>query len=255
MIAFGCVPRASVCPCARWVEAKTSPSSIAWQTPTATASWPIATCRNPGSSPARNCSSTFSSKRLINSISRRNSRSRSSDRPRFVSTFAICIEFMLSSVALVDQWKVINSNLAEGWTDVQLRLTVEDQPERAAALLAPAGAGRRGNVVMFGVGRGGVGTSPDLVTRLLARLDAERIRGVLAPVKVEEVTPAGTRSRRASLGEQWEQAQAALPADWSDLYAELELDSSDYLERGALLLAPANPARVKARLAYRFRVA
>jgi hypothetical protein len=158
-------------------------------------------------------------------------------------------------MALVDQWKVINSNLAEGWTDVQLRLTVEDEPERAAAMLAPAGAGRHGNVVMFGVGRGGVGTSPDLVTRLLARLDAERIRGVLAPVKVEEVPAAGARSRRASLGEQWEQAQAALPADWSDLYAELELYSSDYLERGALLLAPVNPARVRGRLAYRFRVA
>jgi hypothetical protein len=108
---------------------------------------------------------------------------------------------------------------------------------------------------MFGVGRGGAGTSPDLVTRLLARLDAERIHGVLAPVKVEEVAAVGAPSRRASLGEQWEQAQTALPADWSDLYAEVELDSSDYLERGALLLAPVNPGRVKGRLAYRFRVA
>jgi hypothetical protein len=158
-------------------------------------------------------------------------------------------------MALVDQWKVINSNLAEGWTDVQLRLTVEEEPERAAAMLAPAGAGRHGNVIMFGVGRGGTGSSPDLVTRLLARLDAERIHGVLAPVKVEEVAGAGDSSRRVSLGEQWEQAQAALPADWSDLYAETELGSSDYLERGALLLAPVNPARVKGRLAYRFRVA
>jgi hypothetical protein len=162
---------------------------------------------------------------------------------------------MLSGMALVDQWKVINSNLPEGWTDVQLRLTVEDQPERAAAMLAPAGAGRHGNVVMFGVGRGGAGSSPDLVTRLLARLDAERIRGVLAPVKVEEAASAGTRSRTLPLGEQWEQARATLPADWSDLYAEIELDSSDYLERGALLLAPVNPARVKGQIAYRFRVA
>ena len=48
MTAFGCVPRASVCPCARCVDANTSPSSIALQTPTATASWPIATCRKPG---------------------------------------------------------------------------------------------------------------------------------------------------------------------------------------------------------------
>ena len=33
MTSFGCVPFASVCPCARCVEAKTSPSSIARQTP------------------------------------------------------------------------------------------------------------------------------------------------------------------------------------------------------------------------------
>ena len=126
---------------------------------------------------------------------------------------------------------------------------MEEQPERAAAMLAPASAGRHGNVVTFGVGRGGVGSSPDLIARLLARLDAERIHGVLAPVKVEEAAAAGARSRRVPLGEQWEQAQTSLPADWSDLYGEIELDSSDYLERGALLLAPVNPGRVKGRLA------
>jgi hypothetical protein len=158
-------------------------------------------------------------------------------------------------MSLVEQWKVVQSNLAADWNSAELRLTVEEQPERAAAMLAPAGAGRHGNVVMFGVGRGGVGSSPDLITRLLARLDAERIHGVLAPVKVEEAAAAGAWSRRAPLGEQWQQAQASLPADWSDLYAELELDSSDYLERGALLLAPVNPSRVKGRLAYRLRVA
>jgi hypothetical protein len=37
-----------------------------------------------------------------------------------------------------------------------------------------------------------------------------------------------------------------LPDDWSDLYAEVELYSSDYLDRAALLLAPLNPARWKA---------
>jgi hypothetical protein len=161
---------------------------------------------------------------------------------------------MLRFVALVDQWKVIQSNLPEGWTSAQLRLTVEDEPERAAAMLAPANAGRHGNVVTFSVGRGGVGSSPDLVARLLARLDAERIHGVLEPVKVEEAARP-QRSRRASLGEQWEQAQVGLPQDWSDVYAQVDLDSSDYLERGALLLAPVNPARVKGQLAYRFRVA
>src|SRR5579885_2580920 len=85
---FGCVPRASVCPCARCVDANTSPSSIASHAPTSAASCPIATCRKPGRSPARKRSSTFSSNRLISSISRRKSRSRSSDTPRRFSTFA-----------------------------------------------------------------------------------------------------------------------------------------------------------------------
>jgi len=159
-------------------------------------------------------------------------------------------------MALVDQWKVIRSNLPEGWTGAQLRLAMEDEPERAAAMLAPAGAGRHGNVVTFAVGRGGVGSSPDLVLRLLARLDAEELDGRLAlDGPAESSSQAGASSRRAPLGEQWQQALAALPADWSDVYAEVELDSSDYLEPGALLLAPLNPARVSERLAFRFRAA
>jgi len=151
---------------------------------------------------------------------------------------------------------VIESNLPGGWTGAQLRLIVDEEPERAAAMLAPAGAGRHGNVVTFNVGRTGAGSSPDLLTRLLARLDAEQLEGTLDLASpVESVAPATSRLRGASLGKQWELAQANLPADWSDLYAEVELDSSDYLERGALLLAPVNPARVKEELAYRFRVA
>src|SRR5436190_10145524 len=119
-------------------------------------------------------------------------------------------------MSLVEQWKVIRSNLPEGWTGAQLRLAMDDEPERAAAMLAPAGAGRHGNVVTFTVGRGGVGSSPDLVRRLLARLDAERLDGELAlamPVKSE--APAEARWRTPPLAEQWLQAQAALPADWS----------------------------------------
>jgi hypothetical protein len=57
------------------------------------------------------------------------------------------------------------------------------------------------------------------------------------------------------LAESWAAQVATLPEDWSDLYAELELLSSDYLERAALLLAPLNPARFGVRLGYRFRVA
>ena len=79
--------------------------------------------------------------------------------------------------------------------------------------------------------------------------------GSIWPVRSRAWQRPACRSRRAPLGEQWQQALASLPADWSDLYAEIELDSSDYLERGALLLAPVNPARVKGGSGYRFRVA
>ena len=47
----------------------------------------------------------------------------------------------------------------------------------------------------------------------------------------------------------------ALPADWSDLYAEVELVSSDWLDRAALLMAPLNPARYGGVPGFRFRVA
>ena len=117
------------------------------------------------------------------------------------------------------------------------------------------GCGPDGNIVTFSVGRGGVGSSPDLVLRLLARLDAEELDGRLALAgPTESAAQPGTSSRRAPLGSSGE-ALEALPPDWSDVYAEVELDSSDYLERGALLLAPVNPARVQERLAFRFRAA
>ena len=166
---------------------------------------------------------------------------------------------MLRLVALVDQWQVIQSNLPEGWSSARLRLTVRDDADcdRAAALLGPANPGRRGKVITFGTGRRGAGPSPELVRRLLARLDREGIRSVVELARVEapataETEPAAEPGPQA-LHEQWDELAAELPEDWSDLYAEIELFSSDYLERAALLLAPVNPSRVKGRLAYRFR--
>ena len=57
----------------------------------------------------------------------------------------------------------------------------------------------------------------------------------------------------ATLAEQWDAAVAHLPADWSDLQAEIVLRSSDHLERAALLAAPVNPTRPRGTLALRFR--
>jgi hypothetical protein len=164
---------------------------------------------------------------------------------------------MLSLMALVGQWWRIVRDLPEGWGEVRLRLTLRDEARaaRAAALLAPANPVRHGNVIWLYVSRVGGGAGPELMDRLLRRLHYDRIDGELELVDVTEGAARAPERRPSSLVEQWDSQLAELPADWSDLWAEVELSSSDYLEPGALLLAPVNPARADARLAYRFRVA
>jgi hypothetical protein len=159
-------------------------------------------------------------------------------------------------VGLVDQWRAIQSGLPEGWSDARMRLRVADAGDcdRAAALLAPANPGRHGTVISFHAARRGAGSSPELVRRLVARLDAEGIEGKLELVGSSEGAPAApTEAHKFLPG--WEAELAALPDDWSDLYAEVELASSDYLERAALLLAPLNPSRYGRKPGFRFRVA
>jgi hypothetical protein len=163
---------------------------------------------------------------------------------------------MLSPMALVDQWRAIEESLPEGWGSARLRLIVSDRSraERAAALLGPANPGRYGSFVSFEVACRGKGPSPNLVRRLLARLDAEGFAGTLDVVRVEEAASAAS-APKGSLAPQWQRLVHGLPDDWSDVYAQVELASSDYLERGALLLAPLNPSRVPDRTAFRFRAA
>jgi hypothetical protein len=161
-------------------------------------------------------------------------------------------------MSLVEQWNVIQSGLSEDWEAARLRLSVADRSEtaKAAALLGPANAGRYESFVSFQVARRGGGTSPELARRLLARLDAERIDGRLKLVGADEAAATVEPTRlHATVMEQWDGLESELPEDWSDVYAELELGSSDHLERAALLLAPVNPSRVPGELAFRFRVA
>ena len=61
--------------------------------------------------------------------------------------------------------------------------------------------------------------------------------------------------KRPTLAATWDAELAALPPDWTDIYAEVELVSSDWLERAALLMAPVNPARYGGTPGFRFRVA
>lgn len=164
---------------------------------------------------------------------------------------------MLSRMALVDQWRAIEESLPEGWGEARLRLTVHDEAEaaRAAALLGSANPSRRGKVIWVYISRVGGGAVPDLAVRLLGRVDREGLGGSLELVNVIEAAARAPARQRQTFVEQWDLLLGGLPADWSDLWAEVELTSSDYLERGALMLAPVNPARADKRLAYRFRVA
>src|SRR4051812_25478554 len=189
MSAFGCVPRARVWPCARWVEPKTSPSSIAAQTPTSAASWPIATCRKPGSSPARNRSSTFSSNRRIRSISRRRSRRRSSERARLFSTFAIALSVRSGAMALEGDWERIQGGLSSEWLEARARFTIADlgQLPRAAALLGPLQPVElETGALTLRVTRLGNGPGADAMRRAMRRLDSERISGRLDLISVED---------------------------------------------------------------------
>lgn len=155
---------------------------------------------------------------------------------------------------LAEQWREIEVGLPADWTAVDATLTVseDERVDQAALLLTPLTPGRSGNAFRLHVRRG----TP--AARVLDRLDREGIRGRLDLVGAEErpERPTAARPERARpLTAQWDELAKRLPADWSDLYAEVELDSSDFLQRGALLLAPVNPAHYGGATTLRFRVA
>jgi hypothetical protein len=160
-------------------------------------------------------------------------------------------------VRLGERWHEIERGLPDDWTDARLLLRVADpaEAERAAAKLTPLMPGRNGSEIRFYTARRGAGASPDAVRRSLRGLDREGIRGELELVSAAQPEPGVLAVERASVAEAWDVALAALPPDWSDLYAEIELMSTDQLERAALLLAPVNPARYGGKPALRFRVA
>ena len=163
---------------------------------------------------------------------------------------------MLRAVRLVAQWERIEAGLPGDWTDARLALRVEDESRsaQAAALLGPLMPGWAGRDLRFYAARRGAGPSPGAVGRALARLDAEGLGGRLTLVSAGEAAPE-SEPRRPTLVESWDALVAELPPDWSDLYAEIELTSSDHLEPAALALAPLNPARYGGTPGFRFRCA
>jgi hypothetical protein len=170
-------------------------------------------------------------------------------------------------VRLVRQWDDVVRRLPAGWVETQVTFHLRDpsQLDRAATLLGPLQAVRSSpGTISFRVATDGSGPSPASAERLLDRVGREKIAGTIqvessagappAPAAAPAAIPAG-RLPEPSLAESWDAAVATLPADWSDLLGEVELDSSDYLERAALHLSPLNPRRDDDRLALRFRCA
>jgi hypothetical protein len=159
-------------------------------------------------------------------------------------------------MALVETWDEIESLLAGDWTDAQVRLVLADETEAARAdeLLGPVNPWRTGNEVRLYVVARGTGTHLNAVRRALLRLENEGIDGTLQLVGSASA-PAAAKVVEPTLVESWDGLLATLPPDWSDLYLEVELGSSDYVARASLNLSPLNARRERGRTALRFRAA
>ena len=160
-------------------------------------------------------------------------------------------------MSLVERWNHVESGLEPGWNEATLSLEIVD-PEarsRAAALLGPAGPGFSGNTIRFTVSTRGHGVGPDGARRLLKRIDGEGIPGRLELLTSAMTAVTEPAIARRTLTEAWDAALRVLPADWSDLLVELELDSSADVDRGAVLCAPLNPIQSTGRPGFRFRCA
>jgi hypothetical protein len=159
-------------------------------------------------------------------------------------------------VSVAEQYRELESRLPAEWADARFVLNVEDESraERAASMLTAFQPGRVGGQVRFSVPRRG--GRREQARRMMERIDREGIKGDLELVTTSEAPPepAEFRAEWAPAAEQWDAAFATLPVDWTDVYAQVELDSSDFLDRGALLMAPLNPARYGDAVGFRFRV-
>jgi len=162
-------------------------------------------------------------------------------------------------VKLAEQWSEIQARLGRGWETASLALTLEDRAdaERAALVLGPAAPVRRGSELRLEVGRRPrpVGTSADVLARVLARLDRDGVRGRLSLADSEEGSEAAAEAAADALAAEWRALVEALPEDWSHALVTLELRSSDFVDRAALLMSPLNPQLVDGRSTLRFRVA
>ncbi len=156
----------------------------------------------------------------------------------------------------------ILDSLPAAWADATLVVGVESEEDadRAALVLGPLSPGRRGRTFRITVSSSGLdGPSVDAARRALDRLESEGIdaRLTLPGTAAFRVQPAAAVLAPAGLAASWDEVARALPEDWSDLYLEVALGSSDEIERAALLCSPVNPFLVESsgRPALKFRTA
>lgn len=157
-------------------------------------------------------------------------------------------------MSVAQQWDAIGSNLPEGWARASLRLELRDRDaaDDAAAMLGPASPYRSApTVLLFSVARDGTAPSPDSIVRLLRRVPV----GTLSLSGSQAAAATAETRAPTTLTASWDAALATLPPDWSDVYAEFELSSTDYVEPAAVLCIQMNPRRDGRRAAFRFRAA
>jgi hypothetical protein len=158
-------------------------------------------------------------------------------------------------VALADDFRASLRELPDNWSEARFAAIFEDEERaaRAASLLGGINAARHQNEVRVRTATHD-GPSPDTVARALRRIDREGLGGELKLVSSDSAERAEEKLR-ASLAAAWDDVVKTFPSDWSDVYAELEVTSTDYLDRTALQLAPLNPSRTDERPSFRFRIA
>lgn len=176
-------------------------------------------------------------------------------RARFFSVFDTGRQCTVCRVKLAGQWETMQQGLPLTWSDVTIRITLEDTSDatRALALLTSAQplVTDDGSIAIR-VTRSGEGVSPQMARRALDRLDKKRIHAELTS---GEAATAGLRPvvPGVSLAASWDEALSKLPSDWSDLLGEVELNSSDWIDEGAVHLGPINPRRQGTTLIFQFR--
>jgi hypothetical protein len=159
-------------------------------------------------------------------------------------------------MSIVEQWHELEGAFPDGWVSVSVQLEIRDPgvAAQASALLGPAGPYRTGTTLRFSSARDGSAQGPDGIARLLHRLDDAHIGGTLTALGSEK--PVARAEREVTtLVESWDAMLTELPADWSDLVAEVRLLSTDYIEHAAVLCIQINPRRVGDSAVFRFRAA